>query len=174
MAIDTCNVETAFCNIVRGVHTPIDMEEMRPATLQEWMVLPIRPTDRSIGTVHGLIRVPTVIACVRYAQMPKKYPKLNNQGIKRRDGARCQVTGEYCPNNGSVDHVHPKGKGGAKKSWRNQVWMRKDLNHLKGNRTLEEMDWKLLREPKEPPAVPAMLLIEAEKPDWKHFLIQRQ
>ena len=173
-AIDVCSVETAFCNIVRGVHTAIDTEYLRPVTLEEWLALPIRPNDKSVGTIHGRVRVPTVIACVTYAKMPPKYPKLSNQGIKERDGARCQVTGELCPNNGSVDHLHPKGRGGAKRSWRNQAWMRKDLNHLKGNRTLEEMGWKLIREPKEPPSVPAMLTIKPrpDKPDWNYFIIR--
>lgn len=174
-AVNVCSAEVAFCGLCRGVHTGIDTEGLRPVTFEEWMKLPIRPTDKAIGTIHGPVRVPTVIACVTYAKMPPKYPKLSNQGIKERDGARCQVTGELCPENGSVDHIHPKSRGGHKKSWRNQVWMRRDLNQKKGNRTLDEMGWKLIRPPREPAPVPVMLTIKsrADKPDWDHFLIPR-
>lgn len=172
-AIEVTDVATAFANMTRGVHTALDTDQMTPVRLADWMKLPVRANDKSIGTVHGPVRVPTVIIAVRYDKVHKKRPKLNNRGIKERDGARCQVTGDYCPNNGSVDHVHAKSRGGEKKSWRNQVWMRKDLNHKKGSRTLEEMGWKLLREPKEPVEVPVTLTIRPrpDKPDWNHFLI---
>src|SRR5262245_48675214 len=91
-AIDTLTVEIALANMVRGVATGIDTESMRPVSLQDWMKLPLRPNDKSIGTIHGRIRIPTVIACVRYADMPKKYPKLSAANIRKRDGNRCQYT----------------------------------------------------------------------------------
>ncbi len=104
------------------------------------MKLPVRDNDKSIGTMDIPVRVPTVIVAVAYDEVPKKRPKLTNRAIGQRDDFRCQVSGEYCPDV-SVDHVVPKSRGGAKKSWRNMAWMRKDLNGKKGNRTLKEMGW---------------------------------
>jgi 5-methylcytosine-specific restriction endonuclease McrA len=110
---------------------------------------------------------------VTYAKVPKRRPKLTNKAIAERDGYTCQVTGEYCPKSGSVDHLVPKSRGGAKKSWKNMAWMRADLNHKKNDQTLEEAGLKLLREPKEPPTLPANLMIRrrADKPDWDTFLV---
>jgi len=181
-AIDTTDVATALCDMFRGIATGIDTGDesrgFRAVSLAEWLALPIRPVkaghpgDKFLGTVRGQVRVPTVIAAVNYANVPMKRPKLDNRGIKQRDNCRCQVTGEFCPD-GSVDHLIPKSRGGAKKSWRNMVWMRRDLNSKKGSRTLREMGWKLIRPPQEPKEVPITLLIRRrpDKPDWNHFLI---
>lgn len=181
-AIDVTTVGTAMCDIFRGSATAIDtsMEGgLRAVDLAEWLTLPIRPAtgerpgDKWLGTVHGQVRVPTVIVKSSFADIPKKKPKLDNRGIRQRDGCRCQVTGEYCPD-GSVDHLVPISRGGASKSWTNMAWMRKDLNNLKGSRTLKEMGWKLLRKPQEPSQVPVTLLFRRrqDKPDWDHFLVR--
>lgn len=175
-AVGVTSVEIAMCGLFRGVATGMDVDgpnELRPVNLAEWLALPIRPQDKALATVRGPVRVPTVIVAINYTKVPKKRPRLDNRGIRERDHGRCQVTGEYCPENGSVDHLTPKSRQGPKKSWKNLAWMRKDLNHLKGNRTLAEMGWTLIRQPKEPPELPVNLLIHRrpDKPDWDHFLI---
>lgn len=171
-AVDTLNVETAFCNLVRGVATGIDTDTMRPVPWTEWMKLPIRENDRSIKTVHGPVRVPTVIACVSYAKMPKKTPKLTTENIRRRDGNRCQYTDQVLkPGEGDLDHVIPRSRGG-KDTWENLVYSAKDINRQKANKTPEEAGLKLRKLPKAPPTVPAMLLIQPrpDKPEWNQFL----
>jgi len=172
-AVGVTNVETAFCNMTRGVCTGMDTELMRPTRIEDWVKLAIRSGDKTIGTVHGLVRVPTVIVAVSYDKVPKKAPKLTNKAIGERDGYICQVTGEYCPKNGSVDHLVPKSRGGAKKSWTNMAWMKSKVNHRKGDKTLAEAGLTLLRQPVEPPEVPVTLLIKKrqDKPDWDPFLV---
>jgi 5-methylcytosine-specific restriction endonuclease McrA len=173
-AIDVITVETAFCNLVRGVATAIDTEAMRPVTWSEWMSLPVRETDKSIGTTHGHVRVPTVIACTSYDRMPKKSPKLNSANIRKRDGGRCQYTNRLlAPHEGNLDHVVPKSRGG-KDTWTNLVWSSKEINQKKGDKTPEEAGLRLLRRPQAPREVPAMLLIEPrpDKPDWNTFLLR--
>ncbi len=173
-AIDIMSVETAFCNLVRGVHTGIDTEFLRPVTLAEWLALPIRENDKSIRTVHGLVRVPTVIACVTYAKMPKKTPKLSTENIRKRDRNRCQYTDRVLrPGEGNLDHVIPRSRGG-KDTWDNLVYSAKEVNQMKGDRLPEEVGLKLVRRPRAPGQVPAMMLIEPrpDKPEWNSFLIR--
>lgn len=173
-AIDVMSVETAFCNLCRGVATAIDTDQMRTVTFDEWRTLPIRDTDKVIGTSRGVIRVPTVIACVTYDKMPRKSPKLNTDNIRKRDGNRCQYTDRVLgPGEGNLDHVEPESRGG-RNTWENLVWCAREVNQRKGNRRPEEAGLKLLRKPKAPKQVPAMLLIEArpDKPDWNQFLIR--
>jgi len=55
-------------------------------TWDEWITLPIRPSDNAVQTVRGPIRVPTVIVAVNYAKVPKKRPRLCARGIRERDG----------------------------------------------------------------------------------------
>jgi hypothetical protein len=147
----------------------MDMGELRPVKWDEWLALPIRLGDRTILSSHGPVRVPTVVGKFTYDQMPKRRPKLDNSGIAARDRRICQVTGEYAPD-GNVDHLDPKGRGGARKSWINQVWMKRELNTTKGCRTLTEMGWKLIRQPFEPKSLPACVFIQPKHPDWEYFL----
>jgi len=170
-AIDETNVQTAMCDMVRGVATGIEMGEMRAVPWSEWAVLPIRDSDRFLRTIHGPIRVPTVICKSSYAQMPKRVPKFNRRGVGERDGFICQYTGEYAPD-GTIDHVIPRSRGG-RNAWDNVSWSRKDLNHRKGNKTPQEAGLKLRRQPFRPKSVPACTRIRPLHEDWKPFLFGR-
>ena len=171
-AVDETTVYEAICDMCSGKATGFDTEHMQPLRWADWLKLPIREGDRSIKSLHGPVRVPTVVGKFSYEKMPKRRPKLDNRGIKERDRAICQVTGEYAPD-GNVDHLDPKSRGGAKKSWTNQVWMKRELNTLKGARTLQEMGWKLIKPPQKPPERDVCLMIPPRHPDWLMFLPKR-
>lgn len=168
-AIDTTTTAEALADMCSGKATAIDTEFMVTASWEDWLALPIREGDRKIVSIRGPVRVPTVVGKFTYSEMPKRRPKLDNEGIAFRDGKICQVTGEFAPD-GNVDHLEPIGKGGAKKSWKNMVWMKRELNTKKGCRSLADMGWKLIRSPFEPREVDISLLIRPKHPDWEFFL----
>lgn len=171
-AIDETDVQTAMCDIVRGVATGIDTGStpLRAVTWEEWSVLPVREGDRFLRTIHGAIRVPTVICKAAYAEMPKRVPKLDGRGVGERDGYICQYSGDYAPD-GNLDHVTPRHQGG-KSTWENLVWSKKDINQRKGNKTPAQAGLKLRRKPFKPRPVPACARIQVRHPDWKHFLVR--
>jgi 5-methylcytosine-specific restriction endonuclease McrA len=168
-AIAETSVQEALCDCCAGKATAIDMETMRAVSWSEWIKLPIREGDRFIQSLRGPVRVPTVVGKFSYSKMPKRRPKLDNSGIARRDGKVCQVTGEYAPT-GNVDHLTPRSRGGKVKSWSNMVWMRRDLNSKKGDKTLDEMGWKLIRTPHKPEDLEACRFIQPVYKDWEMFL----
>ena len=168
-AVDLCVVETAFLDLCRGAVTAIETTTMEAIGWDDWIKLPVREGDQAIHTVRGPVRVPKVVLCVAYGGQNKRRPRLDNHGIRTRDRAVCQVTGEYAPD-GNVDHLQPISRGGAKKSWRNMVWMKRELNAKKRDHTLQEMGWKLIRQPSEPREVPACAFIKPRFPEWEHFL----
>jgi 5-methylcytosine-specific restriction endonuclease McrA len=102
--------------------------------------------------------------------MPKKMPKLNTKNIAKRDKRICQYSGEYAPD-GTVDHIVPISKNGARKSWENMVWCKKEINARKGNQLNENIGLKLIRTPKAPRPGVAMQSIEPLRPEWQPFLI---
>jgi len=161
-------VFVALCDLCRGAATAIDTEHMKPVTWAEWLTLPVREGDRAIRTIHGAVRVPTVICKAQFARMPKKRPKWSKKAVKIRDGAVCQITGRSAPD-GNVDHVTARSKGG-KDEWTNTVWTAKDVNTKKGDKSLEELGWSLKRKPLAPPELPVNRLIQARHPDWLAFL----
>ena len=119
--------------------------------IREWMVLPIRSYDGSIGTVSGPIRLPSVVICNNYkkvrnaqVQFPTKY------NIYERDNYTCVYSGKKLKESElSIDHVVPKSKGGDS-SWENLVTCDRLLNSQKGSMSVAEARLKLRYKPFRP------------------------
>jgi 5-methylcytosine-specific restriction endonuclease McrA len=144
-AINIRTPQDAFCQMATNVATGLDIEgenHIRPVTWEEWITLPIREGDHAVHTARREIRVPTVIVAVNFAKVPKKRPKLSARNIRERDGNRCQYTGRLLhPDEGSLDHVVPRSRGGAD-TWENLVWSAKDVNQRKADRLPHEAGLK--------------------------------
>jgi 5-methylcytosine-specific restriction endonuclease McrA len=179
-AINIRTPQEAFCQMATNVATGLDIElaedaraeSLRPVTWDEWLTLPIRPQDNAVHTVRGAIRVPTVIIAMNFAKVPKKRPKLCAKTIRDRDGNRCQYTGKLLkPDEGSLDHVLPRSRGG-RDTWENLVWSSRDVNSRKGDRLPHEAGLKLLSVPRAPKELPVTALIRNahDVAEWKLFL----
>src|SRR5512137_1364859 len=73
-AINVRTPQEAFCMMATNVAAGLEIEgegHIRPVSWEERITLPIREQDESAHTVRGEIRVPTVIAAVNYAKVPK-------------------------------------------------------------------------------------------------------
>jgi len=165
----------AFCQMATHVATGLEVsgeEHIRPVNWEEWITLPVRAQDEAVQTVRGPIRIPTVIVALNFAQVPKKRPKFSARSIRERDGNRCQYTGASLkPEDGSIDHVVPRSRGGAN-SWDNCVWASKRINALKGNRLPEEVGLRLRSVPRAPKELPVSALVRNAHDigDWRLFL----
>jgi 5-methylcytosine-specific restriction endonuclease McrA len=174
-AIHVRTPQEAFCMMATNVATALEIDgddHIQPVTWDEWIMLPVRPQDNAVRTVRGQVRVPTVIVAVNFARVPKKRPKLCSKTIRERDGNRCQYTGKLLnPDEGSLDHVVPRSRGGKDK-WGNLVWSDKTVNAKKGNRLPHEAGLKLLAVPRAPKELQASALIRNAHgvADWKLFV----
>lgn len=144
---------------------------MIPTKWEEWIQLPVRPFDEVIHSARLAIRAPTVVIAVNYAKMPNKAFRPSKKTIYERDKGVCQYTGQKLSyKEATLDHVHPKSKGG-KDTFENLVLAAPKVNHGKGNKSNQEAGLKLLKKPTAPAPVPAMALItEARHADWKWFI----
>jgi len=174
-AINVRTPQEAFCMMATNVATALEIDGdslIRPVTWSEWITLPIREQDNAVHTVRGAIRVPTVIVAVNYARVPKKRPKLSARNIRERDDNRCQYTGRVLhPDEGSLDHVVPRSRGG-RDTWENLVWSSKAVNARKADRLPHEAGLRLLKQPRAPKELPASALIRNTHsvPEWKLFV----
>ncbi len=174
-AINVTTPAMAFCQMAGDVATGLDIhgvEAMIPTKWDDWLTLPVRDGDNAIGTPRGTVRVPTVIVLSNFAQVPLKRPKFTARNLWARDGGRCQYTGrELRPDEGNVDHVLPRSRGGDT-SWDNCVLADRRVNSRKADRTPAEAGLKLRREPAEPRAVPVTFLLRNQHgiADWDVFL----
>ena len=174
-AINISSPANVFCQMATDVVTALDIsgeDEMTPKRWQEWMELPIRPDDFTIGTTNGPVRAPTVVVCSNFDRVPMKRPKFSLRSIWMRDQGCCQYTGKpLTPDNGNIDHVIPRSRGGAT-SWENCVLASKRVNTRKADRTPEEAGLMLIREPRAPRSVPVTALLRNPNriADWDPFL----
>jgi 5-methylcytosine-specific restriction endonuclease McrA len=176
-AINATTPALAFGQMSTDSATALDIvhrESMTPVRWEEWLELPIRSIDRSIGTPGGRVRVPTVIVLSRFDKVPMKRPRFGLRGIWARDEGRCQYTGrKLAPGEGNIDHVVPRSRGGET-TWENCVLADKRINSRKGNLTPREAGLELVRPPQAPRPLPATAYLRNHEgiPDWEPFLIQ--
>lgn len=177
-AVNTTTPAHAFCQMSSGNAMGLDMEgdsRMIPVSWEEWIELPPRDTDWTVGVVKGVLRVPRVILATRYNKVPMRHPKFSYQAIRDRDEGRCQYTGrKLSKGEGNIDHVVPRSKGG-KTSWSNCVLSCKRVNNRKGNRTPNEAGLRLMKSPDAPKVLPMTLFLRNvhEIPEWEPFLIRK-
>jgi 5-methylcytosine-specific restriction endonuclease McrA len=174
-AIGVKSPADAFSMMAAGNATALNIsadDDMTPVTWDDWMKLPVNPGDNSIGTVHGPVRVPTVLVLARFDKVPKRRPKFCAKAIWERDGGICQYTGRKLkPSEGNIDHIVPVSRGG-KSTWDNCVLADKKVNSKKGSKLPEEAGLKLLRRPSAPREVLVTQLIRNtyQVSDWDMFL----
>lgn len=145
---------------------------MRPVKWADWLTLPVRENNNAVRTVHGAVRVPTVIVLANYAKVPKRRPKFSAKNIWQRDEATCQYTGrKLTPHEGNIDHIVPRSRGG-KTAWDNCVLAHKEINSRKADKLPEEAGLRLRRQPAARRVLPATILIRNmhHVRDWEHFL----
>lgn len=152
----------------------IGESEMTPLKWNDWIKLPRDSNSDYIKTVRGEIKIPKVIVLCNFNQMPKRRPKFTTKNLWERDKGTCQYTGKkLTPNEGNIDHVIPKSRGG-KTSWTNCVISHKDVNAQKADKTPAEAGLKLIKIPKEPTSLPTTLYIQNTHniKEWKPFLYE--
>lgn len=112
---------------------------------------------------------PSVIRISKYIKVPYKKVILSRKNILRRDNYKCA----YCGRSDlmlTVDHVVPKARGGSD-SWENLVTACTRCNNIKGDRTPEEANMKLLIKPFKPSHIIFIKNIVSKIDEkWKPYL----
>ena len=133
----------------------------------------IEEYDRDIKSTSLVIKIPSVVrllAAIRRHKQPVKFSRVNIYG---RDRDTCQ----FCGDKKTVaeltyDHVVPRAQGG-KTTWTNIVTACEPCNRKKANRTPAQAGMRLLAQPVQPKAMPALVITVSKEsmPDaWRDYL----
>jgi 5-methylcytosine-specific restriction endonuclease McrA len=147
-------------------------DDMVPYKWDKWIGLPYDEEASYVKTVRGDIKIPKIIILSSFNKVPQKRPKFSSRGIWMRDGGVCQYTGQkLTPNEGNIDHIIPRSRGGAT-NWSNCVLAHKEVNAKKADKTPLEAGLKLIRAPKEPKSMPTTFYIRNKHKikEWDMFL----
>jgi len=177
-AINTTTPVVAISLMFTNSATGIQIEPNKaffPLSWNEWIKLDIEDKDKYIQTPNYKIKIPKIILLNKFDKIPKMQPKFTIKNLWERDRGICQYTGKkLSKNEGNIDHVIPKSKGG-KTNWSNCVLCHKDINSKKGNQTPKEAGLKLQSMPTEPSRLPSTLYIKnpLNIEEWDIFLYKK-
>jgi 5-methylcytosine-specific restriction endonuclease McrA len=122
----------------------------------EWLTLPVPAVVR----LRYMVKVPFT------STIP-----LSRRAVLVRDARHCQFT--HCERPAAtVDHVVPRSRGGTHE-WTNVIAACSQCNARKGDKTLQELGWRLRRPPLAPRGAIVLLTAAgvAEPPKiWAQFL----
>jgi len=161
-----------YAGIALGISTSPDGTVFESLGWDDWAKLSVRDGDRSVRTVHGEIRIPTVIMSKTYDEMRDVEVPFTPENVRAREGHKCFYTKKpLAPGEGDLDHMHPRARGG-KRTWENMVYCEIGVNRKKGARTPREAGLHVSHKPTRPAPIPKFLTIKNTHgiPDWDRFL----
>lgn len=165
-------LDMLYTGVARAINT--DDDQLVPTVWKDWLALPCRESDDTIGTVNGPVRIPRIIIAVNYKRLRVRRLAHNLRNLAKVFGSRCAYSNrKLSPAEWSKDHVVPRSKGGPD-TWENTVLAAKEVNNRKGDRTPEQAGLPLHQAPRPAPTlIPAnVILMEhgVRFPEWGRFL----
>jgi 5-methylcytosine-specific restriction endonuclease McrA len=124
--------------------------------------------DGVVHSVRAAVVVPAVVRLTRFVRVPYRATvPLTRKAVFARDGGRCVYCNAAAT---SLDHVIPKSRGGAH-SWDNVVSACGRCNHVKADRGIAELGWRLHRQPVAPTGA-AWRVVGSRRvdPRWRPWL----
>jgi len=130
--------------------------------------VPVAGTDQVLHSERTDVTVPSVVRLTRFVRVPYRGTvPLTRKAVFARDGGRCV----YCHAAAtSLDHVVPRSRGGAH-AWDNVVSACSRCNHVKADRGIAELGWRLGRPPVAPTGA-AWRIVGGKRvdPRWRPYL----
>ena len=176
VAVDVTTIFGAIIKMCRDSARAMCPDTYELFDLEQWISRSIEresnlPINKIIRAANYPIEKPEILLLKDYGGVPFTQVNFTRRNMYKRDMYICQYCkGKFTPKDLTMDHVHPKSKGGGT-SWTNCVTSCYDCNSRKSNRSLQESGMVLLREPKAPKWTPIAGLIPNKRPDsWSKFL----
>ena len=124
--------------------------------------------DGVLHSSRAAVVVPAVVRLTRFVKVPYRATvPLTRKAVFARDGGRCVYCGAAAT---SLDHVVPKSRGGEH-TWDNVVSACGRCNHVKADRAIHELGWRLRHKPVAPTGA-AWRVVGARRidPRWQPWL----
>lgn len=168
--VHVTTVRRALCMVFRNAARIVEPETLSTYTFTEWLEQPLRDPRSAIRSPTVAMAAPEVVVLVHFDRVPCHEAPFTRRNLFLRDDYTCQYCGRRCTGDHlSVDHVLPRSRGGTT-SWENCVLACVGCNARKGNRTLKEAGFHLLRPPVRPRWTPYLTLRPNQRmASWAQF-----
>lgn len=127
--------------------------------------------QKYIQTVNYGIEKPEIIIMKEYGGVPFQQVNFTRRNLYKRDQYLCQYCSRaFITSDLTIDHVIPTSRGGPH-TWENCVTACKSCNTFKANKTPQECNMELIKQPRMPKWTPiAGMLPNKRPPSWNKFL----
>ena len=88
-AVQITSVRRALILFYKGHVRAVD-SEYRTYDFENWMDIPVQPTDHYVATPHRKILIPHVIQLLAFDRLPRQEVKFSRGNIYLRDSNRCR------------------------------------------------------------------------------------
>jgi 5-methylcytosine-specific restriction endonuclease McrA len=124
--------------------------------------------ERWLHSAQLAAQVPSVVRLTRFVRVPfHGHIPLTRRAVFARDGGRCVYCGAPAT---SVDHVVPRSRGG-RHVWENVVASCRRCNHLKADRNVGDLGWRMRSLPWRPQGAAWRILGTGRTdPRWAPYL----
>ena len=156
--------------VLNATYEPLCVVPARRALLLviKHKAIAVEESDVVLHSVAASFAAPSVVRLTRYVRIPYRGPvPLTRRAVFARDGGRCV----YCGNAAtSIDHVVPRSRGG-RHEWSNVVSACRRCNHVKADRTVSDLGWRMQPPPQEPTGTAWRILGTGRSdPRWAPYL----
>jgi 5-methylcytosine-specific restriction endonuclease McrA len=112
--------------------------------------------------------LPSVVRLTRFVRVPfRTHVPLTRRAVFARDGGHCVYCGAPAT---SLDHVVPRSRGGGH-DWENVVASCRRCNHVKADRSVHDLGWRMRSAPFRPQGAAWRILGTGRSdPRWDPYL----
>ena len=160
--------------VLNSDYVPLNICNIRRAIALVYLgkVDVLHTNHRKVLTSSGEFIAPSVVRLKQHIKRPMPRIRLSRRNIIARDDYTCQYCG-YNGNDLTVDHIIPKRLGGPV-SWENLVCCCKKCNSKKSDKSLVQVGFVLIREPRKPKYMPYISISKLISGDrnrlWRDYL----
>ena len=157
VAVHIATSRRALSLLYQGLARAVHPTDYSLYDFDDWCELSQSRNDgRFMRTPNIRIRIPEVIVLKAFNGFVRREIRFSRRNIFERDRNTCQYCGDRLPKSDlTLDHVVPQSRGGHD-SWENLVLACVRCNVRKANRTPEEAQMPLLRQPVKPRWLPRL------------------
>jgi 5-methylcytosine-specific restriction endonuclease McrA len=159
-----------YALVLNATYEPLCVVPQRRALLLVLAdkAMAVEDADAVLHSASRTVHLPLVIRLMHYVRVPYRgHVPLTRRALFVRDGGRCA----YCDRPAStVDHVVPRSRGG-RHEWENVVSACSRCNHVKADRVITELGWRMRIVPHTPSGAAWRILGTGRaNPRWAPYL----
>ena len=164
-------METAL--LLNASYEPLRVIPLTKAITLVWTGKAVAEVESDVvfRSQHLEIKAPAVVRMITMVKVPYRTRiPLTRSNLIARDKGICGYCGDHAGRNGTIDHIHPRSRGG-RHEWENVVLACSPCNAKKDDKTLQELGWPALPKRSVPKGTSWIIVgLYKAQPEWEPYL----